>query len=47
MISVVNYTVRFLFTALFVIIFKKVSSVDISFFKKKILLTKEAKIVLY
>ena len=46
MISVINYTVRFLFTALFVIInnFLKVPSLDKSFFLKK-LLTEETKVL--
>ena len=49
MISVINYTSRFLFTALFIIInnFKNVSSLDTSFFLKKELLTKETKLVVY
>ena len=50
MISVIYHTGRFLFTALFFYhkqLFKKVSSLDTSFFFKKELLTKETKLVLY
>ena len=51
MISVINYTVRFLFTALFVIInnfLKRCHHLIHHFFlKKKELLTKETILVLY
>ena len=51
MISVINYTGRFLFTALFVIINNILKRchhlIYIMFFFKKELLTKETKLVLY